>query len=54
MSDTVSFSVLFALAGLRRGSKSWVDYKTGKSVLPALPSKDYERALIELLDYLCL
>jgi hypothetical protein len=47
-----SFATLFALARLRRGSRSWRDYEFGKHLLKDLPADEYEGGIEELTAYL--
>ena len=50
----VFYTSMFALARLRRGSRSWRDYERGKALLKEMPPEEYERGIGELKDYLCL
>lgn len=50
--EEVSFPILFAMAGIRKGSADWRDYEIGKSILRLLPERDYERGIEELKIYL--
>jgi len=50
----VFYTSMFALARLRRGSRSWRDYERGKDLLKEFSPDEYERGIIELRNYLCL
>ena len=52
MREDISFAVLFALAGLRHGSRSWQEYERGKEIIRETFPDEYERGIEELTEYL--
>ena len=52
MREDISFAVLFALAGLRHGSRSWQEYEKGKEIIRETFPDEYERGIEELTEYL--
>jgi len=50
----ISLPVIFAINGLRAGSRSWRDYEEGKRIVADIMPEDYERGIVELTNYLCL
>ena len=50
----ISLPVIFAINGLRPGSRSWRDYEEGKQIVADVMPDDYERGIEELADFLCL
>jgi len=49
-----SLPAIFAINGLRAGSRSWRDYEEGKLIVADVMPEDYERGIEELAAYLCL
>lgn len=50
----MSLPEIFAINGLRAGSKNWRDYEEGKRIVADVMPDDYERGIEELTRYLCL
>lgn len=50
----ISLPAIFAINGLRAGSRNWRDYEEGKRIVADVMPDDYERGIEELAAYLCL